>query len=373
MPNSNRLTINLQAIQNNLAHMMAELPSQTRLMAMVKANGYGTDLTLLAQALSKMGIHCLGVAHVLEGIQLRERNITLPIFVIHTAANEVQEVIEHSLEVAVYDPSFCHLLNQEALRQKKQVKVHLDITTGMNRFGCPPEKALELAQTIHSLPSLDFEGVMTHFVAPEIPTFDSFSREQIEIFKKCIEELALGSILPPWIHASNTAAIRRFDLPFCNMVRVGIGLFQPENVLTLESRIASIHQCNKGENVGYLCGYRIKRDEERIAVISIGYHDGIDLRYSGKGYVLIHGKKAPMIGLICMDFMMVDVTDIPEAQIGDSVLIFGKELPIQTVASWATPNVRELMTALGPRIERHFIHMDEILESSSIQETICSL
>ena len=419
-------------MQNNLAHIKAKLPPKTRLMAMVKGNGYGTNLILLSQALIKMGIHSLGVAHVLEGMQLREQNIALSIFVIHADTNEIQEVVEHDLEVAVYDPTFCQLLNQEALNQKKQVKVHLDISTGMNRFGCPPEKALELAQTIESLPALDFEGVMTHLVAPDIPTFDSFSHKQIERFQKSVEELHLADIHPLWIHASNTAAIRRFDLPFCNnlnfglssldseeftsqisgfsaevnsqrpfakqkiprdaskvpenegekpevqviMVRIGIGLFQPENVLTLESRIASIYQCKKGESVGYLRGYRVKRDEEKIAVISIGYHDGIDLRYSGKGYVLIHGKKAPMIGLICMDFMMVDVTDIPEANSGDPVMIFGKELPIQTVASWATPNVRELMTALGPRIERHFIHEELINEENtpkSVHNTLCSL
>src|SRR5262249_27483338 len=123
-----------------------------------------------------------------------------------------------------------------------------------------------------------------------------------------------------------------------------------------------LNHCSQGETVGYSQSYRVQREKEKIAILPIGYYDGLHLNYSGKGYVLIHGKKAPMVGRICMDFMMVNVTDIPEAQIGDKVLIFGSTLPIETVASWGTSNVRELMVCLGTRIKRRFIY--EEIESA---------
>jgi alanine racemase len=367
MQTYNCLKIDLSAVRYNLESVRSKLPPKGRVMPMVKASAYGTEAYEMAKYFEQWGIEIVGVSHVAEGKLLRDKGCTLSIFTIFVAPFEVQAAVAYDLEVSVSDLSLCLALNEEALKLGKQVKVHLAIDTGMRRFGCRADEALPLALEISKLPGLIFEGVMTHFVGAENTTFDTLSSQQIETFRNVLCDLQEHSIKPHWIHAANSAASLRFSLPFCNMARVGaatFGLYSSEAekkemhlrpALTLESCVVAINECHQGEALGYSQSYIVKRKTERIAILPLGYHDGFHIHTSDKGYVLIQGKKAPFVGRICMDFMMVDITEIPECKVGDPVILFGKGLPIEELAAKVGTNVRELVACLGPRIARVFI------------------
>jgi alanine racemase/UDP-N-acetylmuramoyl-tripeptide--D-alanyl-D-alanine ligase len=370
---NNQCVINLAAIQANLALIRKRLPEQTRIMVIVKALAYGTDDVRMAKFLASCGIDILGVSYVDEGVALRRAGVRQAIFSINAAPYEVSKVVKWNLEVGVSDPQFITTLAQEAAKHQACIKVHLHINTGMGRFGCRPEEAVQLAQQIRSLPSLELEGLMTHFACAEDPQEDEFTWQQIRCFDQVIRELEAQGISVKWKHAANSSGSLRFHLPQYNMVRLGLaayGLYVSEAAkkaldlrlaLSLTSRIVGINVCKKGETVSYGRRYQVTRDLQKIAVLPIGYFDGLHRNYSGKAHVLIRGQKAPMVGNICMDYMMVDVTDIPEVAVGDKVLIFGEDefgyyLSPEELANRGDSIIHELITCLGPRIQRIFVY-----------------
>lgn len=367
----NRLTIDLSAIENNLQRIREQLPLKHRLMVMVKAQGYGTDSIILTRFLKRFEIDIVGAAHVDEGVALRRAGISQDIFIIHSPIYEVKKVIEWRLEVGVSDSTLIDALEMEAARAGKQVKVHLHIDTGMSRLGCRPEEALTLAKQILNSPHLKLEGLMTHFASADMPEEDLFTKQQADIFEKVIAQLNSEGIDPPWKHAANSSGVLRGFFPSGNMVRIGLALFGlspaplPDTILTpaitLTSRLAGVNHCKEGDTISYGRTFQITRPKARIGVIPLGYFDGLHRRYSGKGYLLVRGQKAPLVGTICMDYFMVDLSDIPEAAIGDPVLIFGKNgfgdlIPPAEFAARAQASVYELITCLGPRIQRIFVY-----------------
>jgi Alr-MurF fusion protein len=360
MQSSSSLRVDLSVIHNNLKRLTATFG---HVMVMVKANAYGTDPLLLSKFL-KLGkwreIPFLGVSHVWEGIRLRQAGITTPIFVIAAPPYEAETVAYYQLTCAASSLEEVESLNLAAKKYGKKLPLHLHLDTGMNRFGVSKHFATTLYQAIRNASHLHLEGIMTHFAAAESPAFDPFTQEQIRAFKQFVDSLPA---LPRWIHAANSAGAVRFPLPFCNLVRIGLGVMGygiclegVEPAFSFTTLLASITSGEKGESVGYHCTYKIEKERARIGVIPVGYHDGFHRSLSGKGYVLIRGKKAPMIGVICMDFMMIDLTDIPEAQVGDEVQLFGPGLSIETLAKWAKTDVRELLVSLPPRVERLWIN-----------------
>jgi Alr-MurF fusion protein len=334
---SNQCIINLAAIGENLKAIRTKLPKATRMMMIVKALAYGTDAIRMAKFLETCGVDILGVSYVDEGVALRRAGVTQSIFVINAAVYESAKVVKWNLEVGVSDRLLIEALAAEAGSNGKKIPVHLHVDTGMSRFGCRPEEALELALLIKSLPSLDLVGIMTHFACADDHLHDAFTLEQAKRFEEVIDTLASRKIHPQWRHAANTSAAVRFYFPRFNMVRIGLGAYglntsqstkqalELRPALSLVSRIVGINKCKKGETISYGRSYSIQHDEQRIAVLPIGYFDGLHRNYSGKGQVIIRGQKAPMVGKICMDFLMVDVTKIPNAAPGDSVLIFGED------------------------------------------------
>lgn len=371
--NNNQCIINFAAIQSNIATIRKKLPPSTRIMVIVKALAYGTDDIRMSKFLSNCGVDILGVSYVDEGVALKRAGVHLPIFSINAALYEAAKVVKWDLEVGISDKEFVQVLGTEALKKNKQIKVHLHINTGMGRFGCRPEEALDIAKTILSFESLRLEGLMTHFACAEEASEDPFTHTQINCFDQVIAQLAENHIKPTWIHAANSSGAIRFSLPQYNMVRIGLaayGLYSSEETkqnldlrlaLSLSSRIVGINICKKGESVSYGRCYTVERDEQKIAVLPIGYFDGLHRNYSGKAYVLIRGMKAPMVGRICMDYMMVDVSDIPNVKVGDKVLIFGEDdfgqyLSPEDLAHKGNSIVHELITCLGPRIQRIFIY-----------------
>ncbi len=370
---NNQCVINLAAIQSNIAAMRNKLPPKTRIMVMVKALAYGTNDIRMAKFLASCGIDILGVSYVDEGVALRRAGVTQQIFVINAANYEAAKVVKWDFEVGVSEKELINAVAQEACVHGKKIKVHLHVDTGMSRFGCRPEEALELAQHIERFPQLSLDGIMTHFACADSLADDDFTLSQAKCFDQVIETLSAYGINTPWRHAANSSAALRFTFPQYNMARLGLavyGLYASEATkqalelrlaLSLISRIVGINTCRAGETISYGRSYLVQREKQRVAVLPIGYFDGLHRNYSGKCAVMIRGKKAPMVGKICMDFMMVDITDIPEASIGDSVLIFGEDeygqyLSPEDLASSGESIVHELVTCLGPRIQRIFVH-----------------
>lgn len=355
MPNSSYLTIDLKAVEENFLFFSRKTGA---VMPMVKARSYGTDALRLSRFFEKhTRVPYLGVSHVNEGIALRKAGIELPIFVINAPPFEAEKTAAFRLSPAVSTLEEAQALEWAAAKEKIVLDIHVNVNTGMNRFGARPEQALDLTNRIRSMPHLQIEGVMTHFAASESTTYDAFSQEQIDLFERFVSSL---SPRPRWVHAANSAGALRFDLPFCNLSRIGLALFglgpfsSPlKPALSLETHLASIANCRQGESVGYERTFFLQKDT-RIGVIPFGYHDGLHRKFSGKGHVLIRGKKAPFTGMVCMDFTMIDLSEIPEAAVGDSVTLFDQVLRPETVAAWGSTDVREVLACLGPRVKRVF-------------------
>lgn len=368
---SNQCTINLDAVKSNIARLRSHLPKNTRLMAMVKAFAYGTGELQLAKFLKHCDVDILGVSTVDEGVALKKSGVPQVIFVINAAIYEAAKVVRWDFEVAVGDEEMLEALANEAKNQQKKAKLHLHINTGMGRFGCRPEEALLLARLIMDSPHLELEGLMTHFAVADCAAEDNFTLQQVNVFDRVIEELSLNGITAKWRHAANSSAVMRFNFKQYNMVRVGLALYglntsdmgsmELQQTLSLTSRIVGINICKAGETVSYGRSYTVSKEEQRIAILPLGYFDGLHRSYSNKGYVMIRGERASMIGKICMDFMMIDISEIPSARVGDPVLIFGEDeygqqLPPEEFARQGDSIVHELITCLGPRIQRIFIH-----------------
>lgn len=373
----NQSLINLATIESNLKLIRQKLPVETRVMIMVKAFAYGTEDVQMAKFLGTCDIDILGVSYIDEAISLRRADIKQALFSLNASLFEIPKIINWEIEVGVGDLKFIQALIEETNVQKKIVKVHLHVDTGMSRFGCRPEDALELAQLIHNSPFVQLEGIMTHFACAENPAQDHFTHSQIEKFDQVIAQLSENGILIPWKHAANSSGMARFSLPQYNMVRIGLALYglcsspavdqalKLKLALSLVSRLVGINLCKAGETISYGRNYVVKKPLQRIGVLPIGYFDGLHRIYSGKGWVLVHGQKAPMVGNICMDFMMIDLTHIPEAEIGDPVLIFGEDehgnyLSPEELAAQGNSIVHELVTCIGPRIPRIFIHEETL-------------
>ena len=265
---NNQCIINLAAIDANIATIRQTLPSDTRVMVMVKALAYGTDEVRMARFLETCQIDILGVSYVDEGAALRRAGAVQSIFTINAAIYEVPKVVKWDLEVGVSEKELILSLASEAEKQNKQIKVHLHVDTGMSRFGCRPKEALELAQLILQCPSLILEGIMTHFACADDPLQDEFTWSQIRVFQKTIQTLEAQNIPLKWRHACNSSGALRFKFPEFNMVRIGLavyGLYSSETTReALDLRLAL--SCFPAL-LGSMCAKRGKRSAMDAAIL----------------------------------------------------------------------------------------------------------
>lgn len=369
----NICTINLAAIASNIAALRSRIGHHNRLMVMVKALAYGTEDVRMAHFLRRCGIDILGVSFVDEAVNLKRAGVTQTLFALNALPKEARKIVQWGIEVGVSESSLIQALATEAAKHQKMIRVHLHIDTGMRRFGCRPEQALALAQQIAATPYLMLQGLMTHLTSAEQPAQDALTQAQYETLARCVQEIQDAGIAVPHVHAANSGGVIRHPFPLCNMARVGLAIFGLHNgtatqqlidlklAVSLTSRISGINNCQGGDTIGYGCNHTASSTTHRIAILPLGYFDGLHRQFSGKGHVLIHGRKAPMVGTICMDYMMVDISDIPEAQIGDEVLIFGHDeqgnyLAPEEFAHHVGSVAHEIISCLGPRVKRLFIY-----------------
>lgn len=356
-----RLEVDLNALTHNLNCFKQRLQEDTKLMVMIKAAAYGSGSDEIARLLQFQKVDYLAVAYTDEGVDLREAGIHLPIMVLNPELATFDTMFRYQLEPEIYSLS---LLKQliEQLPCGQTVSIHLKLDTGMHRLGFEFADLKILAQILNQHPELKIASVFTHLAASEATAHDAFTHQQTQIFDEMYSRLCTLLQQKPLVHILNSSGILRFPQYQRDMVRLGIGLYgidtnplfqsQLQAVLTLKASISQIKTVAKGETIGY--GRKGKANQDlRIATISIGYADGL-LRKAGNGRyeVMIAGKKAPIIGNVCMDMTMIDISAIPEAVEGDEVIIFGKDHPVERLAQCYQSLVYEVFTGISERVKR---------------------
>ena len=356
-----RLEINLHGCLDNYRYFRSKLEDSTRLLVLMKANAYGHGAVEFAQLMEDAGADYLAVAYPVEGIELRQAGIKSPIIVLTAGTDSFEQIVNYGLEPGIPNlyslKELCKVLDKRGV---KDFPVHIKLDTGMHRLGFLPQEIPALIEVLKQQNALTPRSIFSHFVGSDSPLFDEFSKLQQERFDTAAETLQQAFEHKILRHICNSAGAERFEEAHHDMVRLGIGLYGispiEENrnlhpISTLKTIILQIHDVPANETVGYSRKGVLGRDS-RIAALPIGYADGLNRRLgNGKGYCIVGGKKAPYIGNICMDVCMIDVTGI-DCKEGDTVEIFGPQLPVTTVAEWLDTIPYEVLTSVSTRIKR---------------------
>jgi alanine racemase len=336
-------------------------------MAIVKANAYGHGALDIAQALARQGIGRFAVASPDEGIALRQAGLSAPIVVLGALFEEqIADLVAHRLTPVVSDAQILPALAKAARLHPTPYPIHLKIETGMGRLGFSPEEMLSLLDDPILQRPLLVEGMMTH-LADADGADSTFTERQLGAFRALLEQISQRGIPLPLVHTANSAAIVRFPEAHFSLVRPGIMLYgyhtlpasfpapdlQP--VLSLRTTIAQLRTIPRGGTVSYNGTFVAKRPT-RIAVLPIGYADGYSRRLSNRGSVLIQGRRAPIVGLVCMDMIMVDVTDFAQLQVGETATLIGEQggesIGADEVADWIGTIPYEVLCGIGSRVPR---------------------
>lgn len=361
-PKETHLEIDLSALEGNYHFLKSKLQSETLFMGVVKAYAYGNHAGAIAKKLQEVGVNYLAVAYAQEGAILRDQGITLPILVLHTLPENFELIFQHCLEPALYSFKVLEAFIAFA-ESKKQTgyPVHLKFNTGLNRLGFQPSDIDRVVKTVSRSQSIKVKSVFSHLAASEDHSEKAFTQEQISKYKELTAALYQKLDYKPLRHLLNTSGILNYPEAQFDMVRSGIGLYGFGNdpayadtltpVATLRTVISQINLIEEGQTIGYNRAYQATKPMQ-TATLPLGHADGISRIYgNGKGWVVIHGKRAPIVGNVCMDMIMVDVTDI-ECSEGDEVIVFGKEQRADTLAENAGTISYELITALSQRVPR---------------------
>ena len=365
-----RLFIDLEAIGENFHALRVHQGKDTPVMAVVKSFGYGNDATRISQTLIQEGVDRLAVAFPDEAIPLRQRGIKVPILVTNVRAAEADKFVKYDLDALIFTHPVAEALAHQATLRNRSVRIHLEVDTGMHRAGLRPHQVVPFARSLQQWPSLQLEGLMTHFAAADDPSEDEFTAHQIAIFQAVVTDLETLGLRPPLIHAANTAAAWRFPQARFDMVRVGLGLYglhpSPEvekkaattrPALRFTTRVLHIHDIEPGETVGYARTWQADQPR-RLATIAAGYNDGFPRFLSNRGEVLLAGSRCPIVGTICMDVSVVDITALPHVEVGDEVVLFGEQgeefLHIDEWAQIGNTINYELLCNISPRVRRIF-------------------
>ena len=363
------LKVNLTALVENVRYFRSLLKPETKLTCMVKAFAYGAGSVEVSRALQESGmVDYLAVAVADEGVELRKAGITLPIIIMDPEVAAMDLILENNLEPNVYShQSLKTVIAAAEAKGLENVPIHIKIDSGMHRLGFYEEDMPWLIDRLTHQKAVSVRSVFSHLAGSDEPQFDEFTLQQIKYFDRCAEELIRGvrsqeSGVRILKHICNSAGIERFTDYQSDMCRLGIGLYgfsfagaKLRNVCTLETTILSVKTVKAGETIGY--GRHTKLDEDRtIAVIPIGYADGFDRRFSNYGgEVWVRGKRCPVVGNVCMDQAMVDVTGT-DARPGDPVEVFGEHMPLEELAGKLGTITYEILTSVSRRVQRLYFY-----------------
>lgn len=356
------LEIDLKSLKHNFDYLKSKINEKTKFLAVVKAFAYGNDANEIASYLQELNVDYFAVAYTSEGVALRNAGITKPILVLHPLPISFETLIERCLEPNIYNHKVLDAFIKVAEEQKQNnYPIHLKFNTGLNRLGFAKKDLESVHQKISEASSVRVKSIFSHMAASEDLNEKVFTQRQVSSFKNIIskfEKLFGHTVL---IHMCNTSGILNYPEAHFDMVRSGIGLYGFGNsdeedknfkpIARLKSVISQIHQVEKGESVGYNRAF-ISDGSLETATIPIGHADGISRIYgNGKGYVIINGKKAPLIGNVCMDMIMVNITGI-DCEEGDEVIVFDAYHTANDLARNANTISYELITAISQRVKR---------------------
>jgi alanine racemase len=374
--------IDLGAVCENVRELRRVAQPSAMLMAVVKANGYGHGAVRIAETALKAGASWLGVANLAEAMSLRVAGIHAPILIFgYSFPESVSILADFNLSQSVYSVDMAREISAVAASIGKTIKIHVKIDTGMGRLGIPADETIESKssqimdpadqiRTIASLEGLSIEGLFTHFAASDHRD-KSYSALQLSRFMKLIQRLRRIRISPGIVHAANSAAVIDMPETHLDMVRAGISIYglYPSAVvdrskivlkpaLTLKTRVVHLKPVPRGFKISYGMTYETA-DPTVIATVPIGYADGFCRRLSSCGHMLIRGKQVPVVGRVCMDLVMLDVGHVPEAAIGDEVVIVGCQgkgvISVEEVASSLDTIHYEVLTSISQRVKRIYI------------------
>lgn len=357
-----RLEINLPGCLDNYKYFRSKLQDSTKLLVLVKANAYGHGAVEFASLMESAGADYLAVAYPVEGVELRSAGIKSPIMVLTAGTDFFEEIIDNSLEPGI--PNLSALKALVEVLNKRGVTdfpVHIKLDTGMHRLGFMTEEMSELIDFLKDCPAVKVKSVYSHLAASDDPTHDEFTLGQIELFKTNADKLTAVLGYKPLYHILNSAGIERFPQYQFDMVRLGIGIYgvsalpdvKLSPVASFKCKILQIKTLNPGDGtIGYGRHGKISPEGTVIATIPVGYADGLDRHLSrGAGSFSLNGHRVPTIGNICMDMTMLDITGV-DAQVGDTVTIFGADPTISELASILGTIPYEILTSVPRRIER---------------------
>jgi len=363
--------IDLAAIRFNIINIQKKLGKNIELMAIVKCNAYGHGAIEVSGQTLNLGVKALGVSSLYEGIELRDIFKDVPIIVLSAGmSGQAEEFIEYKLSPVVCTWQMTNALADAARKRGTRAKVHIKVDTGMGRIGVWHEKADEFTRQVYKMPDIEIEGICSHFATSDEQNLD-FAKQQFDWFNRCLEKIKDLPIR--FKHISNTAAI--FNLPeaHLNMVRPGLSIYgvSPSEyvkgaeklrpALSLKTKVAFLKTIPKGRTLSYARTYKTEK-EMKAATLPVGYGDGYPLALSNKGYVLIRGKKARILGSVTMDQIMVDVTDIKDVKTEDIAVLIGKqgneEITTTEIARMAGTIPYEIFTSINKRVQRVYSDKD---------------
>ena len=360
-------TINLAALAYNLSCIKRYLQPGCEILAIVKANAYGHGAVDIAQSLASQGIGRFAVASLEEGIALRQAGLSASIVVLGALFEEqISDLVAHQLIPVVSDERILPALAKAAHSRQAPYPIHLKVETGMGRLGFSPEELRSLLDNPLLQKPLQIQGLMTHLADADRKD-STFTEQQLLAFRAVLEQIKERGVSLPLVHTANSAAIVRFPHAHFTLVRPGIMLYGYHTlpatvpapdlrpVLSLHTTIVQLRTIPRGGTVSYN-GTFVATRSSRIAVLPIGYADGYSRRLSHRGSVLVQGRRAPIVGLVCMDMIMVDVTDFASVQVGETVTLIGQQgeesIWAEEVAGWVGTIPYEILCGIGSRVPR---------------------
>lgn len=368
--------VDLNAVKHNVKEFKKRVNDENiAMMAAVKANGYGHGAVEVAKAAIEAGINQLAVAFVDEAIELREAGITVPILILgYTSVAAVEDAIQYDVMMTVYRIEDLQSINEIANRLQKKVQIQVKIDTGMSRIGLQ-EEVKPFLEELNRMEYVEVVGMFTHYSTAD-ETDKAYTNMQTSLFEKAVNTAKELGIHFPYIHSSNSAGSMELSNTFQNMVRVGIGIYgmYPSKevdhtvvalkpALSLKSKVAHVKHAKKNRGVSYGNTY-VTTGEEWIATVPIGYADGYNRQLSNKGHALINGVRVPVIGRVCMDQLMLDITKAMPVQVGDEVVFYGKqgeeEIAVEEVADMLGTINYEVTCMLDRRIPRVYKENNEM-------------
>ena len=359
------LEIDLNALTHNFEYLKSKLKKNTKFLAVVKAFAYGNDAEQIALHLQQLNVDYFAVAYTSEGVALRNAGITKPILVLHPQPINFKTIIDHCLEPSLYSArvlkSFISCAEKES---QSSYPIHIKFNTGLNRLGFWENDIQNIISQLQNSNSIKVASVFSHLAASEDLSEKEFTKSQISSFKSVSKRLINSLNYKPLLHLCNTSGILNYPEAHCNIVRSGIGLYGFGNsanenknlkpIANLKSVISQIHLIEKGETVGYNRAFK-SASLKKTATIPIGHADGVGRHFgNGKGFVFINKEKANIIGNVCMDMIMVDITHI-DCNEGDEVIIFDDQHTAENLAESANTISYELITSISRRIKRKII------------------